>query len=152
MEDHMVISAVIIVFLMFASIVILAVYASTKSRREYNRIKNMAESEGIITEIEFHSAHLHTEGDHDYYNVSYSFTDIQGKPHEKKFSINKRKRNKDDLKEGDKITVYYDIDDPNKCVTDYKLKADKNQWWQALIVIAVIVVVPFIIAFDNCHK
>lgn len=147
MEDHIVISAVIIVFIMFASIVIIAVYASTKSRREYNRIKNMAESEGIITEIEFHSADLRLEGNQDYYNVSYSFTDIQGKPHEKNFKISKRSRNKDNLKEGDKITVYYDIDAPDKCVTDYKLKADKNQWWQALIIIAVIVVVPFIIAF-----
>ncbi len=75
--------------------------------------------------------------------ISYSFTDICGKPYNKNFKNHRL----DGFKTGDKITVYYDINNPDKCVTDYKLKADKNQWWQALIITAVIIIVPFVIAF-----
>lgn len=75
--------------------------------------------------------------------ISYSFTDICEKTYNKNFKNHRL----DGFKTGDKITVYYDINNPDKCVTDYKLKADKNQWWQALIITAVIIIVPFVIAF-----
>lgn len=141
MEHYIVISAIIGVFIIFATIIVVIIFACTKSRREYGRIKNMAESEGTITGIKF--IEPHPDGGYEHYVISYSFTDIYGKSYSKSFE-NQRLNG---FKKGDKITVYYDVDNPNKCVTDYKLKADKNKWWQALIIAAIIIIVPFIISF-----
>lgn len=78
-----------------------------------------------------------------YYIVRYSFTEMCGKTYNKKFE----KYKLDDLKKGDKIIVYYDVNNPNKCVIDHRLNADKNLWWKALIIAAVIIVVPFVFGF-----
>lgn len=141
MEHYVVISAIISIPIMLAAIFVIIIIASTKSRREYKRIKNLAESEGTITNIK-HIRANQTE-DIDYYVINYSFTDIRGKSYSKSFKNHRL----GDFKEGGKITVYYDMDDPYKCVTDYKLKAEKNMWWQALLIAAVIIIIPFVIVF-----
>lgn len=146
MEQYIVISSIIIGLIMFVMIIVLIIFACTKSRREYGRIKNPAEAEGTVTDIKFISSN-HVRG-YEYYVISYSFTDSCGKLYEKNF----KNQYSDNFNKGDKITVYYDINNPDKCVTDYKLKADKNRWWQALIIAAVIIIIPFIISFTIMYR
>lgn len=54
MEHYVEIFAVIILFIMFAAIIVIVIFSSTKSRREYRRIKNISEYEGTVTDIESH--------------------------------------------------------------------------------------------------
>lgn len=143
MERYIVISAIISLPVMLAAIILIIIFSCTKSRREYRCIKNISEAEGTITDIKLMSLTHSLESSYEYYDIRYSFTDIYGKTYCKNF-LN---QHLDGFKEGDKIIVYYDIDNPDKCVTDYKLKADKNKWWQALIIAAVIIIVPFVISF-----
>lgn len=147
MEHYIVISAIVSLPVMLAAIIVIIIFSCTKSRREYRRIKNISEAEGIVTNIKFISSIHGRESSYEYYDISYSFTDIYGKIYYKNF-LN---HHLDGFKEGDKITVYYDMDNPDKCVTDYKLKADKNKWWQALIIAAVIIIVPFVISFAGYY-
>ena len=143
MEHYILIIAIISIPVMLAAIITIIVFSCTKSQREYNRIKNISETEGTIIDIEFVCSSHSFESSYKYYVVSYSFTDSFGKMYNKSFKHHRS----DDFKEGDKIIVYYDIDNPDKCVTDYKLKADKNCWWQALIIAAIIIIVPIVISF-----
>lgn len=143
MEHYVVIIAVISIPLMLAAIIAIVLFSCTKSRREYKRIKNISEAEGTIIDIKFVGSLHDLESSYEYYVISYSFTDSCGKIYSKSF----KNQRLDNFKEGDKIIVYYDIDNPDKCVTDYKLKADKNKWWQALIITAIIIVVPLVISF-----
>ena len=143
MEHYVVIIAVISIPLMLAAIIAIVLFSCTKSRREYKRIKNISEAEGTIIDIKFVGSLHDLESSYEYYVISYSFTDSCGKIYSKSF----KNQRLDNFKEGDKIIVYYDIDTPDKCVTDYKLKADKNKWWQALIITAIIIVVPLVISF-----
>ncbi|MCM1529917.1 MAG: DUF3592 domain-containing protein [Alistipes sp.] len=140
--ENIEILAIAVVLVMLIAVFFIIIFACTKSRREYGRIKNREEAEGTITNIEYHDFDLHTES-REYYIVHYSFTDICGKTHNKQF----QEYRTDKLNVGDKITVYYDVDDPNKCVTAYKLKTDKNLWWKASLIAAVIIGVPFIVVF-----
>lgn len=143
MEHYIVIIAIISLPVMLAAIISIVLLTTTKSKREYRRIKNLSESEGTITDIKF-SESTEIEGPcYEYYVISYSFIDSCGKMYRKSF----KNTHLDGFKEGDKITVYYDANDPDKCVTDYKLKADKNTWWQALIITAIIIIVPVVISF-----
>ncbi|MBQ8349844.1 MAG: DUF3592 domain-containing protein [Ruminococcus sp.] len=143
MEHYVEIIAVISILLMLAAIIAIVLFSCTKSRREYKRIKNISEAEGTIIDIKFVGSLHDLESSYEYYVISYSFTDSCGKIYSKSF----KNQRLDNFKEGDKITVYYDMDNPDKCVTDYKLKADKNKWWQALIITAIIIVVPLVISF-----
>lgn len=143
MEHYVVIIAVISIPLMLAAIIAIVLFSCTKSRREYKRIKNISEAEGTIIDIKFVGSLHDLESSYEYYVISYSFTDSCGKIYSKSF----KNQRLDNFKEGDKIIVYYDMDNPDKCVTDYKLKADKNKWWQALIITAIIIVVPLVISF-----
>ncbi len=143
MEHYVEIIAVISIPLMLAAIIAIVLFSCTKSRREYKRIKNISEAEGTIIDIKFVGSLHDLESSYEYYVISYSFTDSCGKIYSKSF----KNQRLDNFKEGDKITVYYDMDNPDKCVTDYKLKADKNKWWQALIITAIIIVVPLVISF-----
>lgn len=143
MEHYVEIIAVISIPLMLAVIIAIVLFSCTKSRREYKRIKNISEAEGTIIDIKFVGSLHDLESSYEYYVISYSFTDSCGKIYSKSF----KNQRLDNFKEGDKITVYYDMDNPDKCVTDYKLKADKNKWWQALIITAIIIVVPLVISF-----
>ncbi len=143
MEHYVEIIAVISIPLMLAAIIAIVLFSCTKSRREYKRIKNISEAEGTIIDIKFVGSLHDLESSYEYYFISYSFTDSCGKIYSKSF----KNQRLDNFKEGDKITVYYDMDNPDKCVTDYKLKADKNKWWQALIITAIIIVVPLVISF-----
>ncbi|MDE6788552.1 MAG: hypothetical protein K2J47_04440, partial [Ruminococcus sp.] len=138
---YIIIFAIIGIFIIFTAIFVLIILVCTKNQRDYRHIKNKAEADGIITHIRFIEANQ--ADDYEYYDINYSFTDIYGIPYNKNFKSQRLKS----LKEGDKISVYYDIDNPNKCVTDYKLKADKNLWWQALLITSIIVFIPFIISF-----
>ena len=130
MEHYVEIIAVISIPLMLAAIIAIVLFSCTKSRREYKRIKNISEAEGTIIDIKFVGSLHDLESSYEYYVISYSFTDSCGKIYSKSF----KNQRLDNFKEGDKIT-------------DYKLKADKNKWWQALIITAIIIVVPLVISF-----
>lgn len=148
MEQHVIILAIIGVLIMLIAIIaiiVIIVFACTESRREYKRIKNISETDATITDIKLIESNDSVEGPYgpDYYVVSYSFTDNIGKIYSNNFKC----QHLDGFEKGGRITIFYDIDDPDKCVTDYKLKADKNKWWQALIIAAVIIIVPVVIAF-----
>lgn len=143
MEHNIVIIAVISIPVMLVAIISIVLFAATKSKREYKRIKKLSETQGTITDIKFISSIHSLEGSAEYYVISYSFIDNYGKMYRKSF----KNGHLDGFKEGDKITVYYDLNDPNKCVTDYKLKSDKNKWWQYLIITAIIIIVPLVIYF-----
>lgn len=143
MERYIEILAVIVVFVMFTAVVVLILFASTASRRKYRSIKNRAEAVGIITRIQHISPDRIEQNLNEYYIVDYTFTDINGFSHNGNFEIDRSKN----LQEGDKITVYYDTADPKICVTDYKLNANRNLWWQSLLVFLAILSLPFIIIF-----
>ena len=57
MEHYVEIFAVISLFIMFAAIIVIVIFFSIKSRREYRRIKNISEYEGTVTDIEFIESH-----------------------------------------------------------------------------------------------
>lgn len=143
MEHYVVIFAIISILVMFVAIISIVLLTTTKSRREYRHIKKLSKSEGIITDIKFIASTHSLESSYEYYVISYSFIDSLGNIYKKSF----QNQHLNGFKEGDKIIVYYDTDEPDKCVTDYKLKADKNKWWQAMIITAIILIVPFVISF-----
>lgn len=143
MEHYIVISAIIGVFIVVIAIFGLVIFATTVSRRKYRSIKNRTEAVGTITRIQHISPVKIEQNLNEHYIVDYTFTDINGFSHNGNFEIGRLKN----LKEGDKISVYYDTNKPDKCVTDYKLNAEKNLWWQALLVTLAIFSLPFIIIF-----
>lgn len=138
-EHDITIVAVALIVFMIAAAAGLIVFACTKSKRDYKRIKNMAEAEGRIIDIKYIRS-PHADG-YDYYVISYSFTDCDGKTHNKSF----QRQRKENLEKGDKLTVYYDMECPDKCVTEYKITKEKNMWWQGLIIFAILIIIPFIV-------
>ncbi len=69
MEHYVEIFAVIILFIMFAAIIVIVIFFSIKSRREYRRIKNISESEGTVTDIEFIESHPYDGISGEYYKL-----------------------------------------------------------------------------------
>lgn len=143
MEHYIEALAIIVISVMSIAIIMLIILTSTVSRRKYRSIKNRAEAMGTITRIQHISPDRIDQNLNEYYIVDYTFTDTSGISHNGIFKISRLKN----LEEGNKIFVYYDIDNPNKCITDYKLKIDKNLWWQSLLIFLAILSIPFIIIF-----
>lgn len=54
--------AVIILAVMFVAIILIVLFATTKSRREYKCINNLFESEGLVTGIQYIDVPLNREG------------------------------------------------------------------------------------------
>lgn len=145
-ENSIQIIVIIVLLIMLTAAVLIIVFACTQSRRVYRSIKNPLKAEGIIIGVEFVSPSTSPYPTYDgseYYIVSYSFMDSRGRTYNKKFQKCKPCR----LEEGDKIIVYYEEKDPDKCVTDYRLNTDKNLWWKALLIAAAIIIVPVVLAF-----
>ncbi|MCM1220276.1 MAG: DUF3592 domain-containing protein [Lachnospiraceae bacterium] len=143
MKNFIVISAIVCVIITVIAIFGLVIFATTASRCKYRRIKNKATAVGTITRIQHISPDRIQPNLNEYYLVDYSFTDTDGISHSRNFSIGRLKN----LEEGDKISVYYDSADPDKCVTDYRLKSDRNLWWQAVLITFAILCTPFLALF-----
>lgn len=111
-------------------------FVSTNNRRILRSFREAVRTNGTIVDIwikrDNHSQGLYYEP----YVISYSYYD-GGSMREGSFeSLNKKQVHK--LKVNDRITVYYDRQEPNHAVTAMQMEWEKSMWWRILLAFAVI--------------
>ena len=113
-----------LVILLFAIFLPLLFILGVTLRRRYDTTKNRMEVKGRIVKLEhvkksidFQSGNSNPQ---DYYHVMYVFIDGKGNTHLRHFNTDRFPH-----REGDAITVYYDPENPESCVSLPELRVGR---------------------------
>lgn len=115
------------------------IYVCTYHSGIYKSFRNPVKTTGVIVEARY--IDVPDDGEN-FYLITYSFTDSAGVRHSATF---KWLRNIG--RDGDKITVHYDSQNPEKSIADCQLKYGKSLWWKVPVILAVLIVPAIFIAF-----
>ncbi len=130
-ENMAILITILTVLALVVPLILIGVFASKNSRRKQQKFKEPAESSGTILKI-WKTTDYQPEGP--YYEpwvVEYSYY-AGSILYEKSFQTNNRKI-AHSLQANDKITVYYDRQNPNNAVTSVQMEQEKSVWKNMLI-------------------
>ena len=123
---------------MFAIVAPIVMFIGAVHYRQFMSMKNRDEAQGkvikkeLVTARAVRNAALRYSGA-DHYRVTYTFHDRKGNDVEKCFDIARFP-----YQEGERITVYYDTENPDVCLTDYQVKISKESPQKAVVVLLMI--------------
>ncbi len=122
---------IVLVVLVGPALLLIGCFGSKNSQRKRQKFRDPAESSGTILRI-WKTTDYQPEGP--YYEpwvVKYSYY-AGGILYEKSFQTNNRKV-AHSLQANDKITVYYDRQNPDNAVTSVQMEQEKSVWKNMLI-------------------
>lgn len=122
---------IVLVVLVGPALILIGCFGSKNSQRKRQKFRDPAESSGTILRI-WKTTDYQPEGP--YYEpwvVEYSYY-AGGILYEKSFQTNNRKI-AHSLQANDRITVYYDRQNPNNAVTSVQMEQEKSVWKNMLI-------------------
>ncbi len=122
---------IVLVVLVGPALILIGCFGSKNSQRKRQKFRDPAESSGTILRI-WKTTDYQPEGP--YYEpwvVKYSYY-AGGILYEKSFQTNNRKV-AHSLQANDKITVYYDRQNPDNAVTSVQMEQEKSVWKNMLI-------------------
>ncbi len=122
---------IVLVVLVVPALLLIGCFGSKNSQRKRQKFRDPAESSGTILRI-WKTTDYQPEGP--YYEpwvVKYSYY-AGGILYEKSFQTNNRKV-AHSLQANDKITVYYDRQNPDNAVTSVQMEQEKSVWKNMLI-------------------
>ena len=123
---------IVLVVLVVPALLLIGCFGSKNSQRKRQKFRDPAESSGTILRI-WKTTDYQPEGP--YYEpwvVEYSYY-AGGILYKKNFQTNNRKV-AHSLQANDKITVYYDRQNPDNAVTSVQMEQEKSLWKNMLIV------------------
>lgn len=122
---------IVLVVLVGPALILIGCFGSKNSQRKRQKFRDPAESSGTVLRI-WKTTDYQPEGP--YYEpwvVEYSYY-AGGILYEKSFQTNNRKI-AHSLQANDRITVYYDRQNPNNAVTSVQMEQEKSVWKNMLI-------------------
>lgn len=130
-----VLSPAAIAFIVF--FLVLAVFAviviSRKHTAHYRSLKNPVKTIGMVTDVVCtERLRLYDTDDVNTYCITYTYTDSQGNQYTNHFF-----RGRKTFEKGEKITLYYESENPQNSITDFQYKSGRDLWWKVLLTLAV---------------
>ncbi len=113
-------------------LVSLIVFVCTYHTGVFKSFRKPVKTMGVIEETQYIDDP--DEGEN-FYLITYSFTDNAGI----RYSVTFRWQ-QNVGRDGDKITVHYDSQNPEKSIADCQLKYGKSLWWKVPVIFAVLIV------------